>query len=267
MNLQRNAIAYILIAFGALALLSRYSGDTGWLWMGLVAAAFLYAYRRERRYGFLVVGAVLAGIAGGIMLEELLSWDGAFLFTLGLGFAAIDRVEPRSNRWPFFLGMVLIGLGLFSGLTDSGLFGSFWFALLLIGGGIWLLNRSRERNVSPRAPGATPSPGRGQPTAAPTEEPAVARSTDEPVAAEPAAAAAPPAPTDVERRVAALEAWRSAQAETEGRALYLILPDETLRLLAEQNPHDLAGVRSVKGIGPVKLERYGADLLEVLAAV
>jgi hypothetical protein len=245
MNTKRNTFAYILIAFGAIALLSRFSGDTGWLWVALVSGGFLFAYSRERRYGFLVVGAILAGIAGGIMVEELWGWEGGFLLSLGLGFAAIDRVEPRSNRWPFYLGVMLIGLGLLTGLTESNLFGSFWFSLLLIGGGIYLLNRARERGA--RRP-ATPSAPQATAETAPV----------------PAPVDTPPAPSGTEVRLAALEAWRDAQAEAEGRAPYLIATDETLAELAENNPTDLDGVRRVKGIGPVKLERYGESLLEVL---
>ena len=92
MNIQRNTLAYALIAFGAIALLSRLSGDTGWLWMALISGGFFYAYSRERRYGLLVVAAILAGIAGGIMVEDLWNWEGGFLVSLGLGFAAIDRI-------------------------------------------------------------------------------------------------------------------------------------------------------------------------------
>lgn len=253
MNTQRNTLAIVLIAFGVIALLSRVSGDTGWLWMALVSAGFLYAYTRERRYGFLVVGAILAGIAGGIMLSDLWNWDGGFLVSLGVGFAAIDRIEPRSNRWPFYLGLMLIALGLFSSLADSGMFGSFWFALLLIGGGVYLLNRARSGGASER-PAAVPMP---QPTEAPSEAPSA-------VPAEPPSPPEAPAVSGYDARLAALEQWRSAQAEAEGRAPYLILTNETVALLAEHDPDDLEGVRRIRGIGPVKLERYGESLLEVL---
>ena len=146
--------------------------------------------------------------------------------------------------------MILIGLGLFSSLTDSGMFGSFWFALLLVGGGIYLLNRSRERDDRPRP---TPTPPASGPSAPPVT-----------AASPPPVVATPPAPSGFAARSEMLEAWRSAQAEAEGRAPYLIITDATLALLAEHNPSDLEGVRRVKGIGPVKLERYGESLLEVL---
>lgn len=257
MNTQRNTLAYILIAFGAIALLSRFSGDTGWLWVALVSGGFLYAYSRERRYSFLVVGAILAGVAGGTLIEQLWSWDGGFLISLGLGFAAIDRIEPRKNRWPFYLGVMLIALGLVSGLAESQLFGSPWFALLLIGGGVYLFNRTRTRSSTPLE--SAPAAPRPEPSATP-QAPTATSEAPAPDAVE----VAPPTPAGHERRLAALEAWRSEQAEREGRAPYLILTNETLELLAAANPEDLDGVRQIKGIGPVKLERYGEGLLEVL---
>ena len=47
---------------------------------------------------------------------------------------------------------------------------------------------------------------------------------------------------------------------------YVVLHDATLRELASAKPaneHDLA---AVKGFGPTKLERYGDDVLAVIAA-
>ncbi len=150
-------IAFALIGFGIIALASRFGGDTGWLWntgwlwVGLVAAGFLMAYSRKRTYRFLVAGSILAGIAAGILLEQTWGWDGIFLIGLGLGFFAIDQVERRPNRWPRIVAAILIGLGLLSGLSDSGIFGSVWFAIALIAGGIYLLKRLRAISTDRRA--------------------------------------------------------------------------------------------------------------------
>jgi ATP-dependent DNA helicase RecQ len=45
-----------------------------------------------------------------------------------------------------------------------------------------------------------------------------------------------------------------------------VLHDATLRELASLRPQSLEELATVKGFGPVKLERYGDDLLAVLAA-
>ncbi len=261
MKTQRNSIAFVLIALGALALLSRLGGDTGWLWVGLVSAAFLFFYNRDKRYSSLVVGSILAGVALGILVEGAWGFEGAFLISLGIGFGAIDRVAPRSNRWPFFVGILLIGLGLISGLVESGILGSFWFALVLIGGGAYLLSRSRDRSR-----GWVTAKPRPKPAEAPAAE-ATPATPAQPEVAEAAPEAAPAADPELETRRLALEAWRTAQAEEEGRAAYLILTNETIAQLAADRPTTLEEVRRIKGIGPVKLDRYGASILEVLESV
>ena len=100
---DNKVLAYILIGLGALFLLSRIDVDTGWLWVGIIAAAFLYGYVRNKSYGLLVAGSVLTGVAVGLLLEEGWGWNGAFLVSLGIGFLAIDRVEPRQSRWPMYI--------------------------------------------------------------------------------------------------------------------------------------------------------------------
>lgn len=187
---NQRVFAYVLIVIGAIALLSRLADGAGWLWIGLVSIGFLVAYVRERTYSFLVVGGILSGIAVGILLEGSWNWEGAFLISLGIGFAAIDRVEPRRSRWPLFVGAALAALGLVVGLISSGVLGSPWFALLLIAAGVWLLRR-RSRPAGD-APGADP---RGDGWVRPAE-PAAPREAQATV---PAGAARPAAAADRER--------------------------------------------------------------------
>jgi hypothetical protein len=175
----RQLVAYALIGLGALALLARVGPGSGWLWVALVAAGFLAAYRRERTYAFLVLGAVLAGTALGLLLEGAWGWHGAFLMSLGAGFLLIDRAEPRPSHWPIYPAAVLVGVGLVYWLFRAGVLQSLWFPFLLIIAGIFLLRRrsdwvkvddetSAERSDEPPAAGAdAPSawpaaPGAGQ---------------------------------------------------------------------------------------------------------
>ena len=151
---RRDLIAYALIALGLLALLTQASGSTGWLWLGVVAAASLTAYVNTRTYGFLLLGAVLAGSALGIVLTDLFAWDGAFLVSLGLGLVAVDRVEPRPQRYATYLGGVLAALGLLAGVVESGVLGTLWLPLVLIALGVALLWRRRDSG------GAFPPPQR-----------------------------------------------------------------------------------------------------------
>ena len=46
---------------------------------------------------------------------------------------------------------------------------------------------------------------------------------------------------------------------------YVVLHDATLDELASQRPVSPAELAAVKGLGPAKLDRYGDELLELLA--
>lgn len=140
----RRLIALMLVALGVVALLARLSGGTGWLWIAVVAVSFLYAYRRERTYGLLVIGAVLAGVSAGILLEGNLGWDGGFLVGLGAGVLGIELGDPTPRRWPRIVGLALVVVGLINGLLQAGILGSTWFALVLIAAGAWLFVRRSD---------------------------------------------------------------------------------------------------------------------------
>jgi DNA helicase-2/ATP-dependent DNA helicase PcrA len=62
-----------------------------------------------------------------------------------------------------------------------------------------------------------------------------------------------------------LRRWRSKQAKAAAVPAFVIFDDKTLTEVASRRPSDRAALLRVPGIGPVKLERYGADLLAVLA--
>ena len=63
----------------------------------------------------------------------------------------------------------------------------------------------------------------------------------------------------------ALRAHRLALAREQGLPPYVIASDRTLRELAELRPRTLDDLRLAYGIGPQKVERYGAGLLAVVA--
>jgi hypothetical protein len=147
---RRHALAYALIALGAVALLAQATGTADWILLGVLAAASLVAYTNRRSYAFLVLGGILAGSALGMLLTGLLPFDGVFLVSLGAALVAVDRVEPRGGRWAAYLGTVLVAIGVIAGLADSGVLGSAWLPVLLIGIGIALLWRDgRETRTFP----------------------------------------------------------------------------------------------------------------------
>jgi DNA helicase II / ATP-dependent DNA helicase PcrA len=65
---------------------------------------------------------------------------------------------------------------------------------------------------------------------------------------------------------AALRDWRSARARADAVPAYVVAPNATLEAIAEVRPTTMAGLRRVKGMGPSRLERYGSEVLDVIAA-
>jgi len=62
-----------------------------------------------------------------------------------------------------------------------------------------------------------------------------------------------------------LRAWRARRAREDGVPAYVVLHDATLDELAASRPGSTAELSAIKGVGPAKLDRYGEELLEVLA--
>jgi RecQ family ATP-dependent DNA helicase len=63
-----------------------------------------------------------------------------------------------------------------------------------------------------------------------------------------------------------LRRWRSDRSREDAVPAYVVLHDATLQELAATRPKTRGELATVKGFGPVKLERYGDDLLQVLGA-
>jgi superfamily II DNA helicase RecQ len=63
----------------------------------------------------------------------------------------------------------------------------------------------------------------------------------------------------------ALRAWRTARARADGIAAFIVFHDSTIEAIAERRPRSIAELRRVPGIGPVKLDRYGEEIVGVVA--
>jgi DNA helicase-2/ATP-dependent DNA helicase PcrA len=64
----------------------------------------------------------------------------------------------------------------------------------------------------------------------------------------------------------ALKAWRLERAKADDVPAYVVFHNSTLAAIAEHAPTSLGELAQVPGVGPAKLERYGDDVLAVLAA-
>ncbi|MDR2208628.1 MAG: DNA helicase RecQ [Azoarcus sp.] len=63
-----------------------------------------------------------------------------------------------------------------------------------------------------------------------------------------------------------LRAWRAETAQTRNVPAYVIFHDATLRGIAVNRPTTLEDLREITGIGEHKLETYGGEILEIVAA-
>jgi ATP-dependent DNA helicase RecQ len=82
---------------------------------------------------------------------------------------------------------------------------------------------------------------------------------------------APPDPTDSltpdqQSLDLRLREWRKSEAERLGLPQFFVFGSSTLRSVVLQHPRTLDQLRTISGIGPDKLEKYGASILALCNA-
>jgi ATP-dependent DNA helicase RecQ len=70
-----------------------------------------------------------------------------------------------------------------------------------------------------------------------------------------------------QRILSALKTVRSRIAREQQVPAYIVFSDRTLAELALRRPRSLSALRDVRGVGPMKLERYGAEFLAAISKV
>ena len=63
----------------------------------------------------------------------------------------------------------------------------------------------------------------------------------------------------------ALRAWRAERAKRDGVPPYLVCTNKQLAAMVEARPRSMSRLGAIEGIGKAKLEKYGQDLLALLA--
>jgi ATP-dependent DNA helicase RecQ len=66
--------------------------------------------------------------------------------------------------------------------------------------------------------------------------------------------------------IEALRAWRSTRARTDGTPAYTLFSDRTLRELVGSRPSSRAALLETWGLGESRVDRFGDEILEVIAA-
>jgi ATP-dependent DNA helicase RecQ len=62
----------------------------------------------------------------------------------------------------------------------------------------------------------------------------------------------------------ALRAWRRERAQADGVPPYVVAHDSLLAAIAEATPSTCAALVAIKGMGPKKVEKYGAEILAIV---
>jgi superfamily II DNA helicase RecQ len=63
----------------------------------------------------------------------------------------------------------------------------------------------------------------------------------------------------------ALVAWRLGQSRAANAPAYVIFSNSTLAAIATARPRSQPALLGVSGVGPVKVERYGSAVLDIVA--
>jgi DNA helicase-2/ATP-dependent DNA helicase PcrA len=71
-------------------------------------------------------------------------------------------------------------------------------------------------------------------------------------------------PADRSRLSNALRAWRTARARADSVAPFIVFHDATIEAIAARRPRSMAELRRVPGVGQMKLDRYGEEIIGVV---
>ena len=64
----------------------------------------------------------------------------------------------------------------------------------------------------------------------------------------------------------ALRAWRTERARADEVAPFIVFHDSTIEAIADRRPATIPELRRVPGVGPMKLDRYGEEIIEIVAS-
>ena len=74
----------------------------------------------------------------------------------------------------------------------------------------------------------------------------------------------PVAPSDRSPLSNALRAWRTERARADAIAPFIVFHDATIEAIADRRPGTIPELRRVPGVGPMKLDRYGEEIIAIV---
>lgn len=114
---RRSTAGIVLVVLGLVFLAAQWFDFSGAAVLGALSVFFVVMYATTRRYGFVIPGMILGGLAVGVGLQEY-GYDpngGFVVLGLGAGFIAIYLinvfVQAPASWWPLVPGGVLSVVG------------------------------------------------------------------------------------------------------------------------------------------------------------
>lgn len=95
----------------------------------------------------------------------------------------------------------------------------------------------------------------------------MASASPPPASPPPASPAPPPGPVPAPELLEALRAWRRQRAAADGVPAYVVFSDAQLEGIASASPSCSEELAACRGVGPTRLDRYGEELLGLLASL
>ena len=122
----------------------------------------------------------------------------------------------------------------------------------------------RTRSVHPAERNASAPTSASTSVLTPTLAPGQARSARPAIPAVPSADEPPALDPAGQALAERLRAWRGTRAKRDGVPAYIVITNAALAQIAALRPANLTALAGVSGIGPAKLERYGAEILAIV---
>jgi hypothetical protein len=146
----------ILIVIGLVLLAEQLFELSGWMVLGALSALFLALSIGTRKWGYVVPGMILGGLAIGLGFEEAGYGANGAAVVLGLsaGFIAIYVVNAFTDRpahwWPLIPGGILavVGGSMVVGPETAETVGRLWPIALIVAGLLALLGRRRSSRLT-----------------------------------------------------------------------------------------------------------------------
>lgn len=145
---RRSTAGIILVVLGLMFLAAQWFDFAGAAVLGALSVFFVVIYATTRKYGFLIPGMILGGLAIGVGLQEY-GYDpsgGTVVLGLGAGFIAIYLVnvlvQSPASWWPLIPGGILSVVGvtqLAEGTAAAETIARLWPVGLIVAGVIVLI--------------------------------------------------------------------------------------------------------------------------------